>query len=157
MILLNKNILLLLQFFKYLILLAPHLLRIQMAPLTSTHPLGHALRDFRVRLGYTQKKLAELSGYGEPFLSRIENGYLQPTRTDILDRLAEALQLTETERSELITAAWDSQKTIRVPVGLSLKGCRALHRFSRSVQRMREESVDRIMQRILEEEEKIPH
>lgn len=124
---------------------------------SSTHPLGYTLRDFRVRRGYSQKKLAEMSGYGESFLSRIENGYLQPTRQDILERLADALRLTGTEKEELIAAAWDSQKNIRVPAGLSLNGYRALHRFSRSIRDMKEEGVERILKCILEEERKISH
>lgn len=122
----------------------------------TTHPLGYALRKFRMRLGYTQRDLSEASEVSESYLSRIENGFAQPTSQELLERLAEALKLSETEKEKLFASAQDSQKIVHLPADLSLKGYEVAHHFLRVLAHLRGDSLDRIKQSVLEEQGEIP-
>lgn len=88
----------------------------------STTPLSYAVREYSSRLGYTQKKIAELSGYSEAYMSRIQNGLSSPNNPSVLDRLAHALQLSGNERAALINAARISQRCIQLPLDLDVRG-----------------------------------
>lgn len=116
-----------------------------------THPLGYALRRLRERRGYTQKTLSERSGYGESYLSRIENGHVQPTSPDLLNQLAHALQLSPAETSELFNAARASQKIIHIPPGVSVRGYQVVHDFMRAFGKAGEDGLSRIEKFLSEE------
>ncbi len=51
---------------------------------------GHFLREWRLRAGLSQDRLAALSGMSKPNISRIENGEI-PYNEDTLEALANAL------------------------------------------------------------------
>jgi transcriptional regulator with XRE-family HTH domain len=116
-----------------------------------THPLGYALRSLRERRGYTQKTLSERSGYGESYLSRIENGHVQPTSPELLNRIANALQLSPAETSEFYKAARASQKIIHIPPGVSVRGYQAVHDFMRAFVKAGDDGLCRIEKFLSEE------
>lgn len=116
-----------------------------------THPLGYALRRLRERRGYTQKALSERSGYGESYLSRIENGHVQPTNPELLNRIANALQLSPAEKSEFFDAARASQKIIHIPPGVSVRGYQVVHDFMRAFVKAGEDGLSRIEDFLSEE------
>jgi transcriptional regulator with XRE-family HTH domain len=62
------------------------------------------LRRYRERAGFSQARLAQLSGLDHSYLSRLESGRRMPTREVVL-RLAEALALGSEETDRLLVAA----------------------------------------------------
>lgn len=116
-----------------------------------THPLGYALRRLRELRGFTQKTLSERSGYGESYLSRIENGHVQPTNPELLNRIANALQLSPAEKSEFFNAARVSQKIIHIPPGVSVRGYQVVHDFMCAFVKAGEEGLSRIEDFLSEE------
>lgn len=121
-----------------------------------THPLGHALRRLRELRGYTQKTLSELSGYGESYLSRIENGHVQPTNPELLNRIANALQLSRAEKNEFFDAARASQKIIHIPPGVSIRGYQVVHDFMRAFVKAGDDGLSRIEKFLSDELEREP-
>jgi transcriptional regulator with XRE-family HTH domain len=55
---------------------------------------GQRLRETRIRAGYSQSDLEEISGIPKARLSRYENGHVAPS-IQTLERLARALQVSE--------------------------------------------------------------
>jgi transcriptional regulator with XRE-family HTH domain len=55
---------------------------------------GQRLREARVRAGFSQSELEEISGIPKARLSRYENGHVAPS-IQTLERLATALQVSE--------------------------------------------------------------
>jgi transcriptional regulator with XRE-family HTH domain len=55
---------------------------------------GQRLRDARIRAGYSQSHLEEISGIPKARLSRYENGHVEPS-IQTLERLARALGVSE--------------------------------------------------------------
>jgi len=45
---------------------------------------GNTLKSLRIEKGFTQEKLAELSNLDVTFISKMENGKLQPSLTTII-------------------------------------------------------------------------
>lgn len=63
-------------------------------PKNQETPLGRLLKDARVKAGLSQAQLAETIGISRPFLSQLESGrYLQPA-PDILQRIADVLEIS---------------------------------------------------------------
>lgn len=62
---------------------------------TAAHALAHNLRSRRQQLGFTQERLAELSGLSEIYIREIE-GMKKYPGTDTLAKLAKALKIKET-------------------------------------------------------------
>lgn len=70
-----------------------------LAALPDLRAVGDALRERRIELGWTQARLAELSGITQADISRIENGQTDP-RWSTVRRLANALsEPAEPQRS----------------------------------------------------------
>lgn len=55
--------------------------------------IGRRIRELRVRRGFTQQQLADLSGVGVMAISAIERGQANP-KIDTLERIAHALTVT---------------------------------------------------------------
>ncbi len=55
---------------------------------------GQRLRETRIRAGYSQSDLEEISGIPKARLSRYENGHVAPS-IQTLERLARALEVSE--------------------------------------------------------------
>jgi transcriptional regulator with XRE-family HTH domain len=62
------------------------------------------LRRYRVEAGLTQEELAELAGISARGLSDLERGIRSTPYRDTIRRLADALKLTDAERTTLTTA-----------------------------------------------------
>ena len=66
---------------------------------------GDVLREKRQsRHRISQSKLAELAGFDHSYVSRLETGARNPTR-EAVEFLADALNLDQRERAELLVAA----------------------------------------------------
>ncbi len=65
---------------------------------------GQLLKSLRERRGVSQSKLAERAEFDHSYVSRLEGGARMPTR-DAVDRLGEAMDLSEGERDMLLAAA----------------------------------------------------
>lgn len=65
---------------------------------------GQLLKSLRERRGVSQSKLAERAEFDHSYVSRLESGARMPTR-DAVDRLGNALELTDVELDSLLAAA----------------------------------------------------
>ncbi|MCS7256275.1 MAG: helix-turn-helix transcriptional regulator [Thermomicrobium sp.] len=65
---------------------------------------AHVLAQLRTSRNLSQAKLARLCGVDHSYISRLEHGLRHPS-VDFLCRLADVLELSETERTALFTAA----------------------------------------------------
>jgi len=55
--------------------------------------LGHKIRAFRQKAGYTQERLAELAGLDYKYLQRIEGKNTPNLKIDTIEKLAKALRI----------------------------------------------------------------
>jgi transcriptional regulator with XRE-family HTH domain len=62
--------------------------------MSEDRPFGQRLRETRVKAGYSQSDLEEISGIPKARLSRYENGHVAPS-IQTLERLARALNVSE--------------------------------------------------------------
>ncbi|HEX6361083.1 helix-turn-helix domain-containing protein [Actinophytocola sp.] len=76
---------------------------------------GPLLRRFRLRAELTQERLAEKSGLGVRTVRGLETGERGDPRLGTVEALADALDLTATERIELLAAAGGQPPPIPVP------------------------------------------
>ena len=70
----------------------------------SATEFGDLLRRMRESRRVSQSKLAERSDFDHSYISRLECGSRMPTR-DAVDRIADALRVTQDGRDELLAAA----------------------------------------------------
>jgi predicted transcriptional regulator len=64
-------------------------------------PFAHLLHDLRMRFGIRQSELATLIGYDQTYISALEVGTKGPPPQEFVQRLMEALPLSETDQHEL--------------------------------------------------------
>jgi transcriptional regulator with XRE-family HTH domain len=62
--------------------------------MTDERTFGQRLRETRIKAGFSQSDLEEISGIPKARLSRYENGHVAPS-IQTLERLARALQVSE--------------------------------------------------------------
>lgn len=65
---------------------------------------GVTLKRFRESRRVSQSKLAQRAGFDHSYVSRLESGARTPTR-DAVEQLAQALELEQVNRDELLAAA----------------------------------------------------
>jgi transcriptional regulator with XRE-family HTH domain len=65
---------------------------------------GALLKNLREKRGVSQSKLAERAEFDHSYVSRLESGARMPTR-DAVERLAEALNLEQTQLDSMLAAA----------------------------------------------------
>jgi transcriptional regulator with XRE-family HTH domain len=70
-------------------------------PANARGALADLLRDLRDRSGMSGRTAARLAGFGQPKLSKIENGQLLPSRQDA-QRLCEVYQAAHSERRKIL-------------------------------------------------------
>jgi transcriptional regulator with XRE-family HTH domain len=97
--------------------------------MANTHPFGQMLHNYRMRAGLTLRNVAEVSGYSEPYLSKIENGLVHPTNTELLTKLSAALQLSKIEEEAFFESAHKSKRYLRLPEGIPVEGYEYAHQF----------------------------
>lgn len=83
--------------------------------------LGQFVRDRRNELGLTQAALAVRVGVDDTYVSAVETGRRTPDGLPFLDVLGHALELDTAQTRELLAAARRSQRSIRLPDGLSTR------------------------------------
>lgn len=71
---------------------------------TALPPVGRVLRSARRRAGVSQLELSSRTGISTRHLSRVETGLAEPSR-ELLERLADALDLTAEPRDDLVRSA----------------------------------------------------
>src|SRR5215831_18490103 len=75
-----------------------------MATLEQSGDFGHLLQRHRLAAGLSQAELAERAGLSPRGISDLERGLRQAPYPATLRRLAEALELTQSERGVLLAA-----------------------------------------------------
>jgi predicted ATPase/transcriptional regulator with XRE-family HTH domain len=81
-------------------------------------PLAELLRVFRVRASLTQEELAERAGVSSDAIAAIEQGRRRSPRLSTITQLADALELSSSERSTLANAAKGVESPTHVGSGL---------------------------------------
>lgn len=76
-------------------------------------PFGKAVRKHRIDAGLLQRELAERIGRSPAFLSNIETGEKR-VPTGVVDDIAAALKLNESQRERLCHAAAQSQQVFEI-------------------------------------------
>lgn len=90
-------------------------------------PLRHKLRELRALRNISQKELSQRCGCSTGYLSRIENGQCAPVNSPLLARIADALELDESDRHALHVAARKSKTLVQLPSTGSSKGYAGIH------------------------------
>lgn len=67
---------------------------------TSLIPLGHAIKKHRVRMGFSQEKLAERCGFDRTYISMLERGKRNPSLLNLI-RLADGLGISVSSLTEV--------------------------------------------------------
>lgn len=75
-------------------------------------PFSQLLHDLRVRHGLRQADLAALIGYEQSYISALEVGLKGPPNMDFLDRVANAMSLSDEDRRQLWVTAQASQRKL---------------------------------------------
>lgn len=90
-------------------------------------PLRHKLRELRAMRAISQKDLSKRCGCSSGYLSRIESGQCSPVDSPVLTRIADALELDESDRQALHAAARASKTNVQLPSTGSWKGYAGIH------------------------------
>lgn len=77
-------------------------------------PFANLLHSLRMKYGIRQVDLAALIGYDQTYISAVESSLKGPPTEEFVQRLAEALSLTQLEQQELLLAADASQRKLIV-------------------------------------------
>jgi transcriptional regulator with XRE-family HTH domain len=80
--------------------------------------IGDRLKRQRVRRGYSQTELAELSGVKQSLISRIENGSRDNPSADVLRGLAKALGCT----TDYLIGMHEDEDSEVMPAGVAMVG-----------------------------------
>ena len=75
-------------------------------------PFSQLLHDLRVRHGLRQAELAERIGYEQSYISALEVGLKGPPTEEFLDRVANAMSLSDEDRRQLWVTAQASQRKL---------------------------------------------
>jgi len=75
-------------------------------------PFSHLLHELRIRRNIRQAELAELLGYEQSYISALEVGLKGPPTEEFVDRLIQALAISEVEQHRLRTAVQASQRKL---------------------------------------------
>lgn len=113
-------------------------------------PFGALLRYYRQERGLTQQEMARQLSVDSKHISSLETGRRRPPELDELEKVFSALQLTQSQRDKLRTAAQDSAYLIRIPREVSPLGLQLAHHLVRSLRGMRPEQITAI-QALIEE------
>jgi SOS-response transcriptional repressor LexA len=76
--------------------------------------LGDTVREARIRKGLTQQRLAKLAGVSRRHLAALEKG--ANVSINILQRVAQVLELTEIQIGDLSLRATDTQRGVNMPL-----------------------------------------
>ena len=82
--------------------------------LSQVSPFANLLHSLRMKYGIRQVDLAALIGYDQTYISAMESSLKGPPAEEFVNRLAEALPLTQQEQQELLLAADASQRKLIV-------------------------------------------
>lgn len=109
---------------------------------------GKTLQRIRRKKEMTQREVAQKIGMDYSYFSRLENDRFdsKPTR-ETIDKIAEALECTEEERGELLTAAGRIDEELE-NAALIAGGQPKIGRLFRAVVKLPPEKIDEIMQKV---------
>lgn len=82
-------------------------------------PFSKYLQNLRMSRSLRQKDVAQLMGYTQSFFSGIEIGLKGPPTDDFVNRLIDALNLSDEEQEQLYFHVETSQRKYQVPVDAS--------------------------------------
>jgi transcriptional regulator with XRE-family HTH domain len=111
------------------------------------HDLGEFIRDQRRNARLSLRKLSELAGISNPYLSQIERGLRKPS-AEILQAIARALQISSETlyvRAGILEERTDNQDLVAAilrDITISERQKQALVEIYRSFQRERAEEQD---------------
>ena len=84
--------------------------------------LGPLIRKWRLTRGLSQEQLAERSGLSARAVSDLERGLRAAPRPESVRLLAEGLQLSESQRTQLFDAAWPETGNGTLPIQVERVG-----------------------------------
>ena len=82
-------------------------------------PFSHMLYEIRMRHDMRQSELAELMGFDQSYISALESGLKGPPAQDFVNRLCDALKLSEEEQRDVHEAADASERKLVLPADAS--------------------------------------
>lgn len=97
------------------------------------NPIAPLLQAHRLKKPMRQVDLAARIGYEQSYISAIEVGLKGPPTPEFVDRFAEALSLTATERDELNAAAQASHRKLVVEPNAPAEVYRLVNRLRSSL------------------------
>ncbi len=109
---------------------------------------GKTLQRIRRAKGVTQRDVAQKIGMDYSYFSRLENDRFdsKPTR-ETIDKIAEALECTEEERRELLSAAGRMDKELENAARIAGDQPK-IGRLFRAVVKLPSEKIDEIMRKV---------
>lgn len=81
-------------------------------------PFSRYFHQLRMTYAIRQVELAALMNYEQSYISAMESGKKGPPTTDFIERLIEALSLTQDEQNELHDAVTASQRKLIIPADI---------------------------------------
>jgi len=112
-------------------------------------PFGSALREARLRANLRQTDLAEALGYEQTYISALELGAKGPPPPEFVDRMANALDLRDEVRDELLDALDNSQRSMTLSPDASEMLFEVFNEFRRQLARLHPEQI-RLISAVLE-------
>lgn len=98
------------------------------------NPFGEKLFQVRRRRRLLQKVIAATAGLDQSYLASLENGRRDPPRTEVLDRILDALVASPRERAEIKRAAALARLLTAIEViGDDFVGADAVARFAAAI------------------------
>lgn len=107
-------------------------------------PFSELLRTLRIARGLRQGDFANEIGYPQSYISGLELGIKGPPNETFLQNLADALNLSEEEREEVLEAVAASQKHIVVPVDASSEVYVLCHQLGQQLDRLHPTQINLI-------------
>lgn len=77
-------------------------------------PFAHLLHDLRMRHNIRQSELAERMGYEQSYISALELGIKGPPSPELVQKLVDALDLSDAEADDLQRAVQASQRKLTI-------------------------------------------
>lgn len=102
-------------------------------------PFGRLVRKHRIDRDMLLGDMADALGVSSAYLSSVETGKKGAPKADLVNRVAEHLKLSTTERAELHQAAEESSKIIRLEVPKNNRGSDVVAAFARQFSELSDE------------------
>lgn len=109
-------------------------------------PFGKAIRKMRIDEGMSLKSMADSLGVSSSYLSAVETGKRAVTKP-LLDGISNGMNISETQKAELIRAAKISQQSVELNLaGRGEKAREVAIAFARSFEELSDSDIQKLKQ-----------